>query len=67
MARRIEVDPAKCMGSGNCVFWAPHTFALGDDDIAHVVDPEGDPAETIADAARRCPTQAITVSSDGED
>jgi ferredoxin len=64
MGLRVEVDATKCMGSGNCVFSAPNTFALGDDDVAHVLDPEGDPEEQVVAAAQRCPTQAITVSRD---
>ena len=31
------------MGSGNCAFWAPATFDIGDDNIAFVIDPEGRP------------------------
>jgi ferredoxin len=64
MGRRVEIDATKCMGSGNCAFSAPNTFALGDDDIAHILDPEGDPEEQVRAAAQRCPTQAITVSYD---
>jgi ferredoxin len=66
MGLRVEVDGSKCMGSGNCVFSAPQTFALGDDDIAHVLDPDGDPEDTVRAAAQRCPTQAITVWRDDE-
>ena len=61
MAFRIEVDAEKCMGGGNCEFWAPHTFELGDDSISHVVNPEGDPDAKIVLAAQGCPTQAIAV------
>ena len=61
MALRIEIDREKCMGSGNCSFWAPNTFELGDDGVALVVDPEGDPEDKILLAASGCPTQAIAV------
>jgi ferredoxin len=61
---RIEIDPEKCMGSGNCSFWAPATFDLGDDGIAYVTNPEGDPEEKILLAAQGCPTQAISVWRD---
>lgn len=50
------------MGSGNCEFYAPATFALGDDMVAEVVDPEGDPDERIRLAADGCPTKAIALS-----
>ena len=66
MGLRIEVDREKCMGGGNCEFWAPHTFALGDDGISAVVDPGGDPEDKVVLAAQGCPTQAITVWRDDE-
>ena len=66
MALRIEVDAEKCMGGGNCEFWAPNTFELGDDGISHVKDPEGDPEDKILLAAQGCPTQAIAVWRDDE-
>ncbi len=50
------------MGSGNCAFWAPATFDIGDDNIAFVIDPEGDTEDKIRNAAEGCPTQAIILS-----
>ena len=50
------------MGSGNCAFWAPATFDIGDDNVAFVLDPEGDPEDKIRNAVDGCPTQAIVVS-----
>jgi ferredoxin len=58
---RIEIDANKCMGSGNCSFWAPGTFDLGDDGVAFVKDEAGDDEEKIVLAAQGCPTQAIAV------
>lgn len=49
------------MGSGNCSFWAPGVFDLGDDGIAFVVDPAAQPDDKIVLAAQGCPTQAISV------
>ena len=54
------------MGSGNCSFWAPATFDLGDDGVAFVLDPAGDPEDKILLAAQGCPTQAITIWRDDE-
>jgi ferredoxin len=57
----VRIDAARCMGSGNCAYWAPGTFDLGDDGVAVVV---GDPAadeERVGLAAEHCPTGAITV------
>jgi ferredoxin len=65
MGIEIVVDPVTCMGSGNCLFWAPATFDLGDDGIAFVIDPSGDPVEKIVLAVQGCPTRAITATRDG--
>jgi ferredoxin len=58
---RIEIDTAKCMGSGNCSFWAPETFDLGDDSVAFVTNPAGDDEDKIILAGQGCPTQAIAI------
>ena len=63
---RIEIDATKCMGSGNCSFWAPGVFDLDDDGIAIVLDVNAQPEDKIVLAAQGCPTQAITVVRDGE-
>jgi ferredoxin len=57
----IRIDRELCMGSGNCSFWAPGVFDLGDDGIAFVVDPAAQPDDKIVLAAQGCPTQAISV------
>jgi ferredoxin len=59
----IRIDPQRCMGSGNCAFWAPATFDIGDDGIAFVVDPEGDSEDKVRNAVDGCPTQAISIHS----
>jgi ferredoxin len=58
----ITIDAERCMGSGNCAFWAPQTFDIGDDNIAFVLDPDGDTEDKIRNAADGCPTQAITLT-----
>ena len=58
----IQIDVDRCMGSGNCAFWAPATFDINDENLAFVVDPEGDSEDKIRNAAEGCPTQAITLS-----
>lgn len=58
---RVAVDRERCVGSGNCLFWAPGTFDLDDDGVAVVIDPAGEEAERIAVAAEGCPTRAISV------
>ena len=61
MALRIEIDHDTCMGQGQCVYWAPGTFELGDDGLSRVLDAEGDPEDKIALGAKGCPTGAISV------
>jgi ferredoxin len=65
MGLEVEIDRDVCMGSGNCVYEAPGAFDLDDDSISFVVDVRGVPEERIVAAARKCPTQAITVRRDG--
>ena len=60
---RIIIDADRCVGAGNCVFWAPHTFDLDDDAKSVVVDPSGDGEDRIRVAADGCPAGAITVES----
>jgi ferredoxin len=58
---RVEIDGDRCMGSGNCVYWAPTVFDVGDDMVAVVM---GDPSEhldRVGLAAENCPTNAITL------
>lgn len=58
---RIEINREVCMGSGNCLFWAPGVFDLDDEGIAIVVDPAGAPEDKILLAVDGCPTRAITL------
>ena len=58
----ITIDRTRCMGSGNCSFWAINTFDLDDEGIAIVVDADGDDAAKIQNAVNGCPTQAITLT-----
>lgn len=55
------MDKEKCIGCGACAATAPNTFKMGDDGKSEVVNPAGDPAETIKQAADGCPVQAITL------
>jgi len=58
-----RIDREACMGSGNCVYWAPDVFALDDDGIASI---HGDPAghqDQVRQAAKNCPTRAIRLDA----
>ena len=61
----IEIDWDLCMGSGNCMFWAPKTFDLSEDGHAVVIDPGGDDEERIRIAAQGCPVGAISLWRNG--
>jgi ferredoxin len=61
----VRIDWDRCMGSGNCVFWAPDTFELSDDGHAVVVDPAATDEERLKIAAQGCPVGAITLWRNG--
>ena len=55
------VDRDACMGSGNCVFWAPGIFDLDDEGVAAVVGDLAANEEVVRLAATHCPTSAIRI------
>lgn len=67
MAHGIEVriDTEACMGSGNCLFWAPGTFDLDDHGHAMLLDPEATDEERLRVVADGCPVGAISLWRDG--
>jgi len=58
---RTEIGRDACVGDGLCVEEAPGTFEMDDEDIAVVINPEGDDPETILAAAEACPSEAIIL------
>jgi ferredoxin len=64
--REIRVDRSLCMGSGQCLWYAPNTFDQDDNTVAVVIDQHGDPEEKIQTAVDSCPTQAISIAPKGE-
>jgi ferredoxin len=64
MSRIPVVDQTLCISCGLCVELAPNTFALDENDLSHVIDPEGDPEELIQEAIDSCPTEAISWQED---
>ena len=57
----IQVDRARCLGSGMCMVYAPATFSHDADSKAFVVDPDGDQIEAIRNAVEACPTTALRI------
>lgn len=63
---KVEIDYSRCEGHGVCVGLAPEVFALEDDDeqVRLLTDtPDAALAEAVALAGKRCPIQAIGISS----
>ncbi len=59
---RVElIDRDACMGSGNCVFWAPAVFDLDEDGVAVVRGEVTGHEEEVRVAAQNCPTSAILI------
>jgi ferredoxin len=63
----IQIDVERCMGSGNCMFWAPETFDLSDEGYSVVTDPAATDEERLRIAAQGCPVGAISLWRDGVD
>lgn len=61
----VRIDWDRCMGSGNCVFWAPDTFELSDEGHAVVIDPAATDEEHLKIAAQGCPVGAISLWRNG--
>ena len=61
MTVKITIDRDTCIGSGNCVHWAPAVFDQDDEGYAIVIDAAGAPEDKIREAARNCPTRSIGV------
>lgn len=65
MALTIKIDEDECIGCGECAEAAPGTFEVNDDNMAEIKDPAGDDEDTIVEAAKNCPVEAIIVTDDG--
>jgi ferredoxin len=60
----VSIDQSRCIGAGNCVHIAPTVFQLDEENIAYLVDPSSVDDETMLDAARSCPTNAIYLDTE---
>jgi ferredoxin len=68
MAGELTVNRDRCMGSGQCTFYAPNTFDLDEDSIAVVIDRRGDSDEKVQTAIDVCPTRSIArVAAEASD
>ena len=58
---RVSIDRDRCVGSSNCVFWAPASFSLEDDGISVFLETSDDDLETVTVAVEGCPTRSLAV------
>lgn len=60
---RVTVDFDRCQSNGVCMRRAPEVFDLRDDGFLYVLvaEPDDSLRDKVEEAARRCPTRAITV------
>jgi ferredoxin len=60
---KILIDSDLCEGNAVCMKVAPEVFVVGEDDQAHLLNP--DPPEElrakVEAAVRRCPRQALAI------
>jgi ferredoxin len=54
---QVQIDGEACLAYGDCAELAPEAFEVGD--TARIVGSA--PLEELIDAARACPSEAITV------
>lgn len=63
--RRIIVDRSACIGARSCVLVSSNVFAMDEQNLAYIADPDADVDENLKLAAQSCPVLAIHLY--GED
>ncbi len=65
MAFKVVVNFDLCESNAICMDIAPEVFEVRDDDFLYVLQEQPDEAklEQVANAAERCPKQAISVEA----
>lgn len=61
---KVKVDRDACIGVGNCVAFAPTVFQLDKENKAVVLDASSVDLDTLLEAAKSCPENAIIVEDD---
>lgn len=61
----VEIDLDLCVGFGDCVEASPESFELNEEDLAQFTAPESVDRDTLLEACRSCPVDAITARDDG--
>ena len=60
----MRVDRSACIGVGNCVAFAPTVFQLDKENKAVVLDVSSVDFNTLLEAAKSCPENAIIIEDD---
>jgi ferredoxin len=63
---KIIADTGRCVGAGQCVLTEPELFDQSEDDGTIIVlneKPEGELVEKAREAARVCPSQALSLEA----
>jgi ferredoxin len=61
---KVKVDRELCIGVSNCVAIAPTVFELDDQNKVVVLDLGSVDEETLMEAAKSCPENAIILEDD---
>jgi ferredoxin len=61
---KVRVDRELCIGVSNCVAIAPTIFKLDAENKAVVLDINSVDEETLMEAAKSCPENAIIIEDD---
>jgi len=61
---KVRVDRDLCTGMAYCVGVAPTVFELDDEMKARVLDPASVDDDTLLEAAKSCPLEAIILEDD---
>jgi ferredoxin len=67
MTIHVDVDRDLCIGSGTWVRLAPGVFALHDEEISVVLNPDAADISKLRLAAEACPTEAIRIGGPPSD
>ena len=64
-AMKVSVDGERCVGSGQCVDFAPQVFRQGKDGASSVIEqPSAEQEADVREAWDACPVMAIEISED---
>jgi ferredoxin len=64
-AMRVSVDGERCVGSGQCVDFAPQVFRQSEEGVSQVIrQPSAEQEAAVREAWDSCPVMAIEISED---